>query len=61
MMRTFLFIVYDIVSHIERKINYFILFYFFKEWNHCRKSSEQIIQHHWSLWIRHGQVQHRLL
>jgi hypothetical protein len=29
MMRTILFIVYDIVSHIERKINYFILFYFY--------------------------------
>jgi hypothetical protein len=32
-MRTFLFIVYDIVSHIERKINYFILFFIlFKGW-----------------------------
>ena len=29
MIQTFLFIVYDIVSHIERKINYFILFYFY--------------------------------
>jgi hypothetical protein len=27
MMRTFLFIVYDIVSHIERKINYFIFIF----------------------------------
>jgi hypothetical protein len=32
MMRTILFIVYDIVFHIERKINYFILFiYLFYE------------------------------
>jgi hypothetical protein len=29
MMRTFLFIVYDIVSYIERKINYFIFIYLF--------------------------------
>jgi hypothetical protein len=29
MIRTFLFIVYDIVSHIERKIIFFIFFYFF--------------------------------
>jgi hypothetical protein len=28
MIRTFLFIVYDIVSHIERKINYFIYLFF---------------------------------
>ncbi len=28
MMRTILFIVYDIVFHIERKINCFIYFYF---------------------------------
>jgi hypothetical protein len=28
MKRTILFIVYDIVFHIERKINYFIYFYF---------------------------------
>ncbi len=27
MIRTFLFIVYDIVSHIERKINYFLFIY----------------------------------
>ncbi len=31
------------------------------EWNHSRKSSEQIIQQHWSLWIRNVQEQHRLL
>ncbi len=33
MMRTILFIVYDIIFHIERKKYYFILFYFIH--NHC--------------------------
>jgi hypothetical protein len=29
MMRTFLFVVHDIVSHIERKVNYFIFIIFY--------------------------------
>jgi len=35
MMRTILFIVYDIVSHTERKINYLIFIFYFIETATC--------------------------
>jgi hypothetical protein len=42
MKRTILFIVYDIVFHIERKINYFILFiYFYLFEKACKKETRK--------------------